>query len=217
MGDAIKSEVGTEEDVANVAAQAAAEEKVELSAEQYNALMDRLEELESSAKAPKNQIDALAEEGRTRRKDEEVQAPVNLDELTNTQLAQFLVQANRQDNQRLVQEIETQKVLREIDKCEVKHEDFWDYKDEVHKTASENPTLTIEQAYQLAKGNNPKPEKSEDGKASRTVTEKLLNLPSRKVLGEKPGVASSSTKVANKDMSTKEAAEMAWDEITKGK
>jgi hypothetical protein len=118
----------------------------------------------------------------------------------------------------MLTEVQTLKVLREIDKCETKYDDFWNYEKEVYKIASSNPTLTIEQAYKLAKGDKEETKKGEDKKEEgrRTTTERLFNLPPRPIPGEKPSGAAASTRQGG-IMSLKDAAQAAWEEVTKGK
>jgi len=127
--------------------------KVELDAETYNALLDRLTELEVSATSkPRvreevDDLDTLAEEGRRGRKLEEKKELVDLDSMTNTQLAQFVVGiVNEQGGARLNKvevAVESMRVMREIDKAEVKHDDFWQYEEPIRKIATANPSLSI--------------------------------------------------------------------------
>lgn len=208
----------------------AGEEKVSLDRETYNALLDRVSELEALSVPPKKgkddvvDIDELAEEGRSSRKQTSTrEEEVDFDSMSNTQLVQFLSQ--RLDEalgarlSSVETTVETLKVLREIDKAEAKHEDFWDYKDEIKSISIRNPTLSIEEAYQLAKSGKPPKEKGKEGeeKVVTTRTEKLLKLPPR-VSGEKPtGVAPSATKTGQ-TKGIKSAAEKAWDDVVgKGK
>jgi len=200
------------------------EKVVTLSESQYAALLDRVAELEdvslSKGKKEIYDVDELAEEGKrpeVKPKEEEV----DWDALSNKELVERIVGSVNEAGVGLVTKIETLKVLREIDKGEAKHKDFWDYEKDIRKIASENPTLSIEDAYQLAKakkggGKEEKKEgeKGEEVGAKTTRTEKLLNLPPR---GEKPGVVSSSTR-EGKVKTLREAADRAWDEaVGKGK
>jgi hypothetical protein len=111
------------------------------------------------------------------------------------------------------------RVLREIDKAESKYEDFWQYEDKIRDISIANPSLGIEDAYQLAKSKTPARIKEGDDKTERKVTrtEKLLNLPAR-TFGEKPTVAAGSTRDIVRGDNLKKAAERAWDDVVgKGK
>ena len=217
-----------------------ASQKIELDAEQYNQLLDRLAELEAGATMRRSRgasgddeildVDTLAAEGREtgRRKVPEKEAEeVDWDNLSNRELVEKIVGlVNEQGGarvQKLEVAVETQRVLREIDKAEKDHEDFWEHEEEVRKISIANPTLSIEEAYQLAKVRKArvKPAKKEgEEEVITTRTERLLKLPARQPLGEKPGrVAAGATRVtAATNVTTKQAAQEAWDEVVgKGK
>lgn len=197
------------------------EKVVTLSESTYAALLDRVAELEDTSSAhPKKEVydvDELAEEGRRGEaklgKVEKIEE-VDWEALSNKELVDRIVGSVNEAGLGLVTKIETLKVLREINKGEAKHKDFWEYEKDIRKIASENPTLSIEDAYQLAKakkGDGKEEKKGEEVKevgAKTTRTEKLLNLPPR---GEKPGVVSSSTK-SGQTKTLREAADRAWDE-----
>ena len=195
---------------------------VTLSEVQYAALLDRVAELESvpfsRAKEVYN-IDELAEEGRGKGKGvKEEEEEVDWEDLSNKELVGKVVGVLNQTGLKLQTQIETLKVLREIDKAERDHDDFWEYEKKVREISMENPALSIEDAYQLAKTKSPVKKKEgekEKEKGERTTkTEKLLNLPSR---GDSLGVVSSSTK-GSEIKTLKEAANKAWDEVVgKGK
>jgi len=211
-----------------VKVEAKGEEKVvTLSEAQYAALLDRVAELEDTSTGKEKKeiydIDELAEEGKRREvRPAEEGKEVDWESLSNKELVDRVVGAVNVAGMELVTKVETLKVLREIDKGEAKHEDFWKYEKDIRRIATNNPTLSIEEAYQLAKvgkEGDKKVEKKEGEKeeevgAKTTRTEKLLNLPPR---GEKPGVVSSSTK-GSQIKTLREAADRAWDEaVGKGK
>jgi len=199
---------------------------VELPAETYNALIERIGELEDQVTSvgvvqstERSTLDELADEGRTTKTDMPREPFKNLDDMSNTEVAQYVVdEINRQAGEKLNKvevSIETLRVLREIDKAESKYDDFWLYENLVKDYTMANPSMSIEDAYLLAKQKSPKQVKDEDGDKSekKTKTEKLLNLPSRAALGEKPGVAASSTEDSRPGKHTlKSAAEKAWEE-----
>ena len=201
--------------------------KIELTDEQYAALLERtasLEELENATKESRQKpsLDDLVHEGTQKQKEEEKQLPVDLDELSNTQLVNVVLDViNSQAGEKLNKmevAVETLRIAREIDKAEVKYDDFWIYEDAIREISMNNESLSIEDAYQLAKLKNP--QKTTDGEnkeRKQTRTEKLLNLPPR-TFGEKPSVAVASTTSLDRGETLKSAATKAWEEVVgKGK
>jgi len=205
--------------------------KVELEPGQYEALLDHIAELEAAAASPKrNQrneeeitdLDTLAEEGRRSRSKvaEELEESANLDDMTNTQLVQYLInQINKQGGERLQRietAVETMRVLREIDKAETKHDDFWKYEEKIRAIATENPSLSIEKAYKLARleteDEKSRKKEGEEERRPATRAERLFKLPPRPQ-GEKPGVAAGSTKDSTQLKTTREAALKAWNDV----
>jgi len=185
-------------------------QQVTLSAEQYNALLDRVTELESTPSA--DGMDHLIKEGQSPYQEGQTfsrEKEVDYEELSNTQL---MGEINRKLDQRdsLIQtEVQTLKLLREVDQCEQKHDDFYDYQKEIYDIAVQNPNLNIEQVYTLAKATGGKKE-VEGGKK-----EKLLTLPPRAVFGSGSSIAPGATKSNEKVFSLKDAAEKAWAEDKK--
>jgi hypothetical protein len=209
-----------------------AKQKVELDPEQYNALLDSMAELEAlRATKPKKEeegeddLDKLAKEGKRGREGEvEKEEPINLDDLTNSQLAQVILkEIDKRNEERLNPlevTVETLRVLREIDKAERDHNDFWQFEGKVKSISIANPSLSIEDCYLLAKSKTPAKKEVKEGEHEEvptTRTERLLKLPPR-VHGERPGMAVSSTEHVEKGKTLRSAAEKAWDDtIGKGK
>jgi hypothetical protein len=206
-------------------------QKVELEQETYNALLDRVAELEAEGATRKRgggdetlDLESLAEEGKGKRVIKEQREKINFDEMNNEQLAQFIIDIVNEQGGARVNEIavavETLKVTSEIDRCERKHEDFWSYDKQIRQIAINNPSLSIEDAYFLAKSKSPAKKEKKEGEEEKeptTRTEKLLKLPPR-THGERPGVAVGSTAEKAGKMTTREAALKAWDEnVGKGK
>lgn len=203
-----------------------AQSKIEIDANTYGALLDRIAELEDMTSARPTQqnlerspIDELADEGRSHETQESViTPPKDLDEMSNAQLVDFIFTSINQQAAGRIDKIEvaveTLRVAREIDKAESKYSDFWLYGDQVKKIALANPALSIERAYHLAKAENPKKQESSDKTKPRepTRTEKLLHLPTR-TFGEKPTVATASTSETKRGLGREEAAKRAWDEV----
>jgi len=201
--------------------------KIELTDEQYAALLERtasLEELENATRESRQKpsLDDLVHEGTQKKEEEEKQLPADLDELSNTQLVNVVLDViNSQAGEKLNKievAVETLRIAREIDKVEAKYNDFWMYEDAIRDISMNNESLGIEDAYQLAKLKNPQETTDGENKERKqTRTEKLLNLPPR-TFGEKPSVAVASTTSLNRSETLKSAATKAWDEVVgKGK
>lgn len=200
------------------------QQRIELDVEVYQSLLDRIAELEKLAGGKSEEgeediddIERLAKEGKQPVYQPQQSVP-NLDEMSNTELAKFLLtQIDAVATPRLRDmetKVETLRVLREIDKCEAKYEDFWQYAKAVQEIGIANPSLSVEEAYHLAKSKTQVAKKSEERRP--TITEKLLKLPPAP-LGEKPGLSSSST-VETSPKSLRNAAMKAWEEVVgKGK
>ena len=194
------------------------EEVVTLSPEQYAALLDRIDEAETKSKTKVLSLDELAEEVKSKPREErrgaEPPKPAkDLNEMTNQELVDYIFQVADASItpalQDLSTKIETVKVLNEIDKLTSKEEfkDFWDYKEEIYKRASENPQLSLEDAYYLATGKaKPKKGTTTDKKAT------LLTLPPRPVLGERPGHTKAVTTDKETGKTVRSAAIKAWKE-----
>ena len=201
------------------------EEIVTMTREQYSGLLDRVAELEEMSLG-KNQektygLDELVDEGKGRKgveKELEItQGSEEIDNMSNTQVINLILEQVNKGGQQIMTELQTMKVLREIDKCESKYDDFWKYGDEIRRIAIENPSLSIERAYHLAKsekGEKKVEKEGETGKGEQKITrtEKILNLPPRGSGGEKPGAPKVSTK-GSETKSLQESAKRAWDEV----
>ncbi len=130
----------------------AADALIKLTREQYSALLDRLAELEDAAYKSKVQketysLDDLVAEGTKRapRKEIERKAEMpDLDEMSNSEIVKYIFDTVSQAGMELRQEIETLKIMREIDKCEAKYPDFWELEEDIRRIAMDNPSLSIE-------------------------------------------------------------------------
>lgn len=202
-------------------------EQVQLTTEQYQAMLDHMAKLEDAVtKSSKiHSIDELAEEGKGKKVEQ--QGPdlneVDFDKLSPQQTMDLMMQAlNANLIQPLEMKMETMRVGMEIERCANKNEDFWQYADEVKKMAIENPTLSIDKAYKLAKAENPSKasSKGDEGKGLNK-SGLLFTLPkvpqSRQPLGEKPNAMGVISKEKTPE-TRRGAAEQAWEEIVeKGK
>lgn len=198
-----------------------------LSREQYDALLERVDELESSASrisrsGREGDVDELLGEIR-----KGVQAPAfkeqqqpekDLDEMSNRELISLIIGAVKEEGQTLKIEVEALKVAREIDKVEFNHkEDFHLYEQRMYEIAQETPNITMERAFKLAKAElgDLKPAKGANGddKEPRTRTEKMLGLPPRGSFGDRPGISRAAAQEPAKADTLKDAAEMAWEKV----
>ena len=155
---------------AEAEAEAAESQNVTLTASQYNALLDRIDELEdtpaSRTSAAGDDIDNLLDEGTTTRTPNATPPKdVNLDNLTNTQMVEYMFQAMDATLLPLAQQIKEQGIVIEIDQMmretnddgKPTYDDFFEYEDAIKKAAIANPQLSMRECYALAKGTSPKP------------------------------------------------------------
>lgn len=145
--------------------------------------------------------------------------PKDLEEMTMSELAQYIFEVvQREVAYPLMQKVEVLRVNQEVDKCEKKYPDFWDYRQEIWQIASNNPSLSIEQAYLLAKSQNPKqtaprPDTSNATSVTSLNAKKVASeQPKPSAVGDKPGVSGAAMRRSNVK-SLREAAAMAWNEI----
>jgi hypothetical protein len=208
-----------------------ATEEVKLSQVDYDKLLDHIDDLEgkvikSAGKEKKADVDDLAEEGRRRpTQSTEKQEPLDLESLTNADLARLVI-GEIQTNmvQPLLVTIHRMDLEHQIEKLTSKDEykDFWDYKDEIYELAKDNPKLPLEKVYKLAKENfetagKRKPTaKNKDDDDTETPEEAARRL--RRTGGnkgsthsEKPGPSKKTT--TEGPMSARDAATRAWDEV----
>ena len=180
---------------AEAAAKAAADakakgkgQKVELEAETYQALLDRLDELEDAGKKG-SKFKALADEARPASGKQA--EPIDLDSVTQTELAHHIVSdLSRQVVHPLLVEIQSLKLEREIDRLDPEHSKiFSEMQDRVFELAGENPKLSIKQACDLAVKEAKKA--GEEGATEESIKDKaarLKHLPKVPV-SERPGAA----------------------------
>lgn len=217
-------EQNLEQDVEEEIIEPQDEDNVTLTKDQYNALMDRIGDLEALATAPKandneddDALDFLTNEGKkgiNKQDQEQQQQQVNVDEMSNTQLLSYAMNGFNQLFAKQNQAIESLTLQIEINDVKANNKDFDLYQKEVFNLAAKDPNMSILQAYKLAKVEDPdRAERSQKGEAGKTtVTEKLLRLPPR---GEKPGIAPGSTTKDARALTIKEAASKAYEEVTK--
>ena len=209
---------------------------ISLKPETYNALLDRLEELEEEVKnggggkdkgksedEDLDELDRLAREGKKGGKKDE-DREVDFDSLSNRELAKTIVDGLTTNViSPLMVKLEEITIQREIDSIkraeEAKGEkgvNFDDYEDDVFELCKQNPELPVKRAFKLAiseRGDKKKTPKDED-KDKRD--EKLRHLPARPDLGEKPSGMSERVTKKGEPKTREEAADRAWDEVVEG-
>jgi len=192
------------------------EEVVKLTPNQYAALLDKINELEESQKGKQKtySLEELANEGKKdlKQQDTKPRPPdKSLDDMSRLELAQYIVNVIGDHftpvaNDLQVQ-IQTIKVAQEIDRAAGKYEDFWDLHEDIIRIGTENPSLSIDKAYKLAKA-----ERGEKPVDKKSKEKTLLTLPPKPLLGDRPNTpirASTTPKV----MSLTDAAEKAWGDV----
>ncbi len=196
-----------------------AEEMVTLSPEAYNALLDRLDELETrdirkagAPPAPPSNVDDLAQRGTQR--NQQI-TPETINNMTPMQIVDFVVNhMNETAVKPLLTKIEEANVKMEINEimADPKNADFVDLKESIYEIAVANPTLSLRQCLTLArerKGASPTPP------SPSNKGDLLRNLPPRRPIpGEKPNNASVSTSEKVPE-TRKDAAQQALDEMMK--
>lgn len=151
----------------------------------------------------------------TRSESAEAPTTVDLEKMSSTQLANYVVgYMHTQYFQPLVEQIELIRIRDEIKDAarEAKKdgEDFLEYKDSVFKVLEKRPNLSVREAYNLVRGSKPRATKEDDSSASASKS-KARSLAD---LGERPGVSRSTVSPSNVK-TIKAAAELAWDEVMK--
>jgi len=208
------------------------DESVQIPADQYKALLDRMAFLEGAVeeKSKKEEkktytVDELAAEGKRREKKESLPSAEDMQD--PQKFGAYIYQAVM-DNliAPLDTKIETLRAMQELDLVSRRHDDFWLYGEEIKQMAIKNPSMSIETCYKVAKSEDP--ERGKKGKKGEEDDEedvgeklskkdaKLYTLPKvpKVALGDKP--TGSKTFVAEKaPKSRREAAERAFDELEK--
>lgn len=194
-----------------------AAERVTLTGEQYNAILDSLDELEDLKTGLSKQVntptvDSLAAEANTATP---TPAKTDISQLEGDDLVAHIInEVNTNVAQPLLvkmEEIRLDAEIKDLTKDD-KNADFWDLKEEIYQVASRNPNLSIKEAYNLAKTEKGLTTRPTDG----DKTKPLRNLPDRRALpiGEKAGIPGSAVGDSTPE-TRKDAAEMAWDAMDK--
>lgn len=203
------------------------EPKVELTGEQYNAILDHIAALESKLLATPQgrgevkRLDDLIDEAQERPQPPAppVGQKLNFEDMAPEQVINHLMGAIHQNLIKPLEvKVETLRIINEIDKVASKqgNEDFWDYADEVKNLAIKNPTLTIAQAYQLAKSDGKRKPAGPGEPGLIKKSDKLFSLPPRPNIagGEKPGASGAQVR-STTPISRRDAASEAFDNAMK--
>ncbi len=197
-------------------------QKVELDADTYAALLDRLDELENRQPSQQQQqdddddsVDSLARQAAP----QPLQGQkIDLDRMSNGQLAQFIARELSNDviNPMLVK-LSQIELRMEEQTIIAQYPDFKDIKKDVYNILHKNPSLTLERAYKLAKAEQPsKSEKTSGDSEQSDPTKKgrLRHLPPRPTsIGEKPSGAAKGAISPAKPVGTRAAVERALDDL----
>ncbi|MCW7076430.1 MAG: hypothetical protein OCU18_03950 [Candidatus Syntrophoarchaeum sp.] len=191
------------------------EKMVEIPEDSFNALLDKLDLLESASLEKRNDVDALAEEAELV-DERETDDSVDYESMTRAELVNVIKQAVVEDVRDtyikpLAIKQDAQRISIEIDRIMRKpgYEDFLDYSDEILATAKENPNLPLEKIYKLVKDDRPEEEKT-------TTNKRLLrHLPkgAQPYTGEKPSISTSNVSSPKNPKSLRDAASMAYEKI----
>jgi len=153
---------------------------------------------------------------------EEFGADVDLEQLDRRQFATFIVRqaeaAFKEEIknmlgtvdskvQDLATRFESKNASEQITKVSDNNPDFWEWSSEIKQLLSENPTLTVNRAYALAKSENPKKAEELHKKFAKPEPKKQQSF-----FGLTPTSSISTRSNAGK-MSQKEAAEAAFDKV----
>lgn len=188
------AEAKAAEDAAKAKAQVG--DKVELEADVYDALLSRLEQLEAESiqhETPRKgvkTVDDLADEIErpNARKESHAQqvGPDQINQMSNIEFGRFMLnEIHTSFFQPILVQLEQMRVTSEVEKLRTElgdEDDFEELQDQIYKVAVKNPTLSIKEAYHLAKKSQPaKGDKkgenaSDDGTPRRGL---LLRLPPR--------------------------------------
>ena len=205
--------------------------KIELDPEQYDALLDRLDELEELAQQSKGKgggkqdsVDDIIDDAHGRGGGQQRQAgqltAEDIDRMKPSQLVGLILGAVQSDiSQPLMVKLEEMRLSQEIREIKGKkgNEDFDDYKEDIFKIASRNPNLSLEEAYRLAKAKRPPKQGDEDDGEERgggSRRDVLRSLPRRVPRGERPGASQSASR-AGEPETRMEAAAQALEEMRK--
>lgn len=210
-------------------------QSVTLSNEEYAALLDHVANLESKVingtpqgRQDVRTLDSLIDEAGDPTYQGRVPAApaagVKLEDMSPDQIIGHIFNTIKKEMvEPLEIKLETLRLMNEIDKVASKPEnkDFWEYADQVKEIALNNPKLSINRCYQLAKAEG-KRGSGTPGDTGLVKKDSLLyTLPPRPKVqgggGEKPTGVPRGVTTGSGELSRRDAASAAFDQATKGK
>lgn len=181
-------------------------------------LEQKLKELEGSVKAPPKQ------------EPEEDLSKVDLEGMSRTDLVNFITNQMSKKMEKILsgvqgkienvsQQTRQSKLEQEIERLSEKHKDFYDWTDEMRSIHKKHPTMSVAEAYKLARTEDPDKAKklddkykdpdpdpsSKDGKGGKDSKQTYGGMP--------PGTAKTSQPT---NMTKEQAIENAWNETMAG-
>lgn len=197
--------------------------------QQTNEMMQKLAE---QVVSQQEMLSSLQSKGQEKKEDKKIN--VDLESMGNTELAMHIIDQVSQLLDQKVKPVEDkaseainltsrESVSRLIDKAAEQYPDFYEWTDEMQKLAEENPTLSPERLYKLARSENPDKAAEIDGKEKGEEKESPLpnkedSSPSpsakqrekqKEFGGLPPGNAPTEPKT---NLTQDDAAQTAWDE-----
>lgn len=140
-------------------------------------LLDTLKEVKQQQQSSKDEaLDALLKE-LIESPQEEKKVAEDLEEIANDpkKLVEYVLnKVNQSYIQPLLIKMEQMRVQEEIRECRQKYDDFDDHKEEILKIALQHPSLTLEQAYLLAKAKSP--QKSTKSEPKEQKEQKVVSI-----------------------------------------
>lgn len=196
-----------------------ASEKIELDAETYGALLDKLEELEGELKGKGKTGDPVKDLAAEARGEggEKKEDKVDLDSLSQAQLADYIMKGvGQRVVEPLLVQVQAVQLELEIDRLtrdEQYADIFNEHQDRVFELAGENPKLSLKQACDLALKEAGGEKKGSDKSDTTKDRDALLkHLPKRgQPQGEKPGRTGADEKKEPEDR--RSAAELAIEDL----
>lgn len=203
------------------------EQFVQLDAKTYDALLDKIDELEEQVKGSKGKggededdIERLAREGKRGGEEDRGKLP-DLDSLSNTELARFISSSLAEEViSPLLVSIEEIKISNELDRMQRNEatKDVMDFSGEIFEICSKNPEMSIQRAYKLAKAEKGEKKDKGEGKGDKKARdERLRHLPKRSTFSEKPSGFSEKVAGEGEPKTLDDAAQKGWDEAMEGK
>lgn len=176
------------------------EGKVVLTTKDYGELMSKLAKLEARMEERTQQPEE---------QEEEQEEPISADKFKSLTPEKFyeiiLSDVEKKVSKPVMLALATIQARIEINEAAAKYPDFWDHEADVKKIASANPTMSISDAYLLAKSKKPPSSKEKEPKTEPKTEPKPP-------LGEKPGLNKDALKGQPKTV--REAAKMALDSLS---